>query len=95
MSKNNYITNKAFKTFLIASILTQLVQQLRILADGIIVSNRVGPSALAAINLYTPLETVFYALIMITVSGAGFLAAIEMGKQNYRRVTEMNLCYSS
>ncbi len=88
MSNKNYITNKAFKTFLIASILTQLVQQLRILADGIIVSNKVGPSALAAINLYTPLETVFYALIMIVVSGAGFLAAIEMGKQNYRRVTE-------
>lgn len=88
MIKNNYITNKAFKTFLVASILTQLVQQLRILADGIIVSNKIGPSALAAINLYTPLETVFYALIMIAVSGAGFLAAIEMGKQNYRRVSE-------
>lgn len=56
MIKNNYITNKAFKTFLVASILTQLVQQLRILADGIIVSNKIGPSALAAINLYTPLR---------------------------------------
>ena len=88
MSKNSYIIDKAFKTFLLASILTQLVQQLRILADGIIVSNKVGPSALSAINLYTPFETVFYALIMITVSGAGLLAAIEMGKQNYRRVSE-------
>lgn len=85
---NSYIIDKAFKTFLTASILTGLVQQLRILADGVIVSHIIGPSALAAINLYIPLEELFYALIMMVVSGAGFLAAIELGKQNYRQVSE-------
>lgn len=86
--RNSYIIDKAFKTFLTASILTGLIQQLRILADGIIVSHIIGPTALAAINLYIPLEELYYALIMMVVSGAGFLAAIELGKQNYRRVSE-------
>ncbi len=86
--RNNYIVNKAFKTFLFASILTGVAQQFRVMADGIVVSNMVDPSALSAINLYYPLETLFYAIISMIVSGAGIKAAVETGKQNHHKASE-------
>lgn len=85
---NGYIVNKAFGTFLLASILTGLAKQLRVIADSVIVSNFVDPNALSAINLYYPLDTLFIAIILAIAFGSSIRAAVELGKQNIRMVSE-------
>lgn len=83
MLRNNYIVGRAFRNFLLASILTSIVQQLRVLADGIIVGHLMGPMALSAINLYLPLEETVYGIIMLFTAGAGFLAACRQSQHDH------------
>lgn len=85
---NSYIVSKAFGTFLFASILTGLAKQLRVIADSVIVSNFVDPNALSAINLYYPLETLFIAIVAAIIFGSSIHGAVEIGKQNNKRVSE-------
>lgn len=85
---NSYIVSKAFGTFLFASILTGLAKQLRVIADSVIVGNFVDPNALSAINLYYPLETLFIAIVAAIIFGSSIHAAVEIGKQNYQKVSE-------
>lgn len=85
---NSYIVSKAFGTFLVASIMTGLAKQLRVVADSVIVSNFVDPNALSAINLYYPLETLFVAIVAAVIWGSTIHAAVEVGRQDYRKVSE-------
>ncbi len=85
---NSYIVSKAFGTFLFASILTGLAKELRVIADSVIVGNFVNPNALSAINFYYPLETLFIAIVAAIVFGTSIHAAVEIGKQNYKKVSE-------
>ena len=41
--RNAYLTTKAMKNFLIASVMTMAINQLNTTVDGIIVSHLVGP----------------------------------------------------
>lgn len=88
MANNNYIVGKAFKSFLVAAILTGLAEQLRVFADGIIVSNLIETDALSAVNLSYPLTLFFYALVTTVIAGAGIQGAIEIGRQDHRKVSE-------
>lgn len=83
MQRNNYIVGRAFRNFLLASILTNIVQQLRVLMDGVIVGHLIGPMALSAISLYLPLEEINYALIMLFTVGAGFIAARRQSQRDH------------
>lgn len=83
MQQNNYVVGRAFRHFLLAAILTSIVQQLRIIVDGMMVGHFVGSMALSAINLYLPLEDTLYAIIMLFISGAGFVAAQRQSRHDY------------
>lgn len=87
MQQNNYIVGRAFRHFMLAAILTSVVQQLRIIVDGMMVGHFVGSMALSAINLYLPLEDTLYAIIMLFISGAGFVAAQRQSRQDYEGVS--------
>lgn len=87
MQRNNYIVGRTFRNFLMASILTSIVQQMRVLVDGIIVGHLIGPMALSAINLYLPLEETVYGIIMLFTAGAGFLAACRQSRHDYEGVS--------
>lgn len=87
MQQNNYIVGRAFRHFMLAAILTSIVQQLRIIVDGMMVGHFVGAMALSAINLYLPLEDTVYAVIMLFISGAGFVAAQRQSRHDYEGVS--------
>lgn len=73
------------KNFLLASMLTMLIAQLNIFIDGIIVSHLIGPDALSAINLFTPLNLAITALTTFLGTGATVLAARYIGERNQRK----------
>lgn len=80
--RNSYLISKAMKNFLLASMLTMLIAQLNVFIDGIIVSHLIGPDALSAINLFTPLNLAITALGTFLGTGATVLAARYLGERN-------------
>lgn len=89
--RNAYLISRSFRSFLLASILTGIVSQVCSLTDAVLVSNLVDSKGLSAMNYIMPVNSLMYAIIMILTSGAGILAARELGSQNSRRA--LNIFY--
>ena len=81
--KKDYIIDKTFCSFLAVSILTSIMQQVRTMTDGIVASQFLGPDALSAINLFMPLDSFMYAVMMLFALGASFLSAQDIAKQDF------------
>ena len=52
--RNSYLVSKALKSFMFASILAALAQQVATTTDAIVVSHLIGPDAMSAVNLVMP-----------------------------------------
>jgi len=85
--RNAYLTTKAMKNFLIASILTMAIVQLNTTADGIIVSHLVGPDALSAVTLYLPVNLLVAAIGTLLGTGATIIAAKAIGRRDKEAVS--------
>ena len=83
--RNAYLISKAIRKFLVASILTMAIIQVNVTVDGIIVSHLIGPDAMAAINLYTPVSLLIMSVCTFLGIGATILAARYMGEHNQEK----------
>lgn len=81
-NRNPYIVTKALKTFMWGSILAAVSSQIAITTDAIVVSNLIGPNAISAINLMTPVLTVFSCLMILFGIGASIIAAKAIGRRD-------------
>lgn len=52
--RKDYIVSTSYRTYLTATILTMVIEQLCLIFDGIIMSHLMGPDAMSAINLMGP-----------------------------------------
>lgn len=84
--RNSYLISRALRDFLFASLLTSAASQVAIAIDAIIVSHFVGPNALSAINLSTPIITIIAAFSLLFGTGASMLAAKSIGNQQIEQV---------
>ena len=82
VKRNPYLVKKAMSHFLVATILTMAAGQIGVIIDGIIVSHLVGPDALSAINLYTPISLLVTSFSTFLGIGATILAARAIGERN-------------
>jgi len=87
--RNSYLTTRAMKNFLIASILTMAVQQFNITLNGIIVSHLVGPDALSAINLYQPVSLAVTSFATLFGIGATIIASRAIGRREMDKVDKI------
>ena len=87
--RNSYLTTRAMKNFLIASILTMAVQQFNITLNGIIVSHLVGPDALSAINLYQPVSLAVTSFATLFGIGATIIASRAIGRRDMDKVDKI------
>ena len=78
--RNPYLINKAFRSYLAASVLTVAATQVANIADASIVGNLIGPEGLAAVNLSQPLMQAFYAVSCIYISSSTMLAGMSIGQ---------------
>ena len=85
--RNAYLTTKAMKNFLIASVLTMAINQLNTTVDGIIVSHLIGPDALSAVTLYLPVNLIVTALGTLLGIGATIIAAKAIGRRDKETVS--------
>ena len=80
-SRDSYLISKALNSFMLASVLAALAQRLATMTDAIVVSNLIGPDAISAINVVTPLITLFPAVSILFGTGGSILAAKAIGRR--------------
>lgn len=80
--RNPYLVTRALKTFMWGSILAAVSSQIATTTDAIVVSNLIGPAAISAINLMTPILTVFSCLMILFGIGASIIAAKAIGRRD-------------
>jgi Na+-driven multidrug efflux pump/anti-sigma regulatory factor (Ser/Thr protein kinase) len=80
--RNSYLVSKALKTFMLASVLASLAQRLATMTDAIVVSNLIGPDAISAINVVTPIITLFPTISILFGIGGSIMAAKAIGRRD-------------
>ena len=81
-TRNGYLVSKALRSFMFASVLASLAQRLATMTDAIVVSNLIGPDAISAINIVTPITTLFPTLSILFGIGGSILAAKAIGRRD-------------
>ncbi len=81
-NRNPYLVTQALKHFMWGSILAAVSAQLATTTDAIVVSHLIGPDAISAINLMTPVLTVFSCLMILFGIGASIVAAKAIGRRD-------------
>lgn len=88
-TRNSYLVSKALKTFMFASVLASLAQRLATMTDAIVVSNLIGPDAISAINVVTPIITLFPTISILFGIGGSVLAAKAIGRRDTEEANRM------
>lgn len=87
--RNTYLLSKAQKYFLMASILTMIVQQVAVIADSIVVSHFISADAMSAVTLSMPLNMAIISLVSLLGLGATIVSAKLIGAREYEKVSQM------
>lgn len=82
-SRSSYLVGKAFRGFLLASVLTAAASQVGTLVDGLMLSHFINETAMSAINIASPVMQTLFALCILMGVGGSMLAGVAMG--NHKR----------
>lgn len=86
MQRNSFLSFKAFKSYLVASILATISTTLGVVVDGVIVSRLLGHEGLSAINLSAPLIQLLVTFHLLINVGGAMMAAFAIGKREFGSV---------
>ena len=81
--------SKAFGSFLGAAVLTSLATQICGTTDAIIMSQLIGPNAMSAINLCSPIFSAVLSLIPLLCMGSSMRVALAIGNQKLHEAKEI------
>lgn len=87
--RSSYLVTKAFRGFLLASVLTAAASQVGTLIDGLMLARFINDKAMSAINIISPVNQVFFALSILIGTGGSMLAGMAIG--NHDRVKASRL----
>ena len=76
-----YLVNKAFNSFLLASLLTVAATQVGATIDGMMLSYWVDTQAMNSVNITRPVTQVMFALGMTLGAGSSMLAGVAIGNR--------------
>ncbi|MDE7121029.1 MAG: hypothetical protein K2O42_02590, partial [Oscillospiraceae bacterium] len=94
LKQNEQFLRKAYNKALIPCILSVLSGNINILADGILVGQRLGTNALAAINFSLPVYLVLCIMGSFIVSGTAICASDAIGNnqiENAKKLYHMSI----
>lgn len=80
--RNSYLTNKAFDSFLLASMSTMAAIQLGDTVDGMMLSHFIGEEAMCSVNICRPIVKGIAALCTLLGAGGSMLVGMEIGNHN-------------
>lgn len=80
LTRNSYLINKSFKTYLLTSLLSSVAVTLGVVVDASIVGNILGGEALSAVNLCVPIIQFMNALNALINIGGAMMLALYLGR---------------
>ncbi|WP_301109354.1 MATE family efflux transporter [Sporosarcina sp.] len=80
---------RIFLRYLIPSTVGMLLMAINIVADGIMVGNRLGAEALAGVGIAAPVYTIFFAISLWIGVGAATKYSMAMGAKDVRKAREI------
>lgn len=80
MKRNTFLINKAFRKYLLASILTVAAAQVASIVDASLVGNIIGPEGLAAVIISKPVLQGIYAISTLFVASVTMMTGMALGK---------------
>lgn len=77
-----YLVGKAFRSFLLASVLTAAASQVGALIDGLMLSRFINEEAMSAINVTGPVTQALFAICILIGVGGTMLAGMAIGNHD-------------
>ena len=87
--RNLFVIHHSLRTFLVASVLSAIVNLLNTTIDGIVVSQRVSADAISVVVLVEPVITIVQLFGTMLFSGASLLVASAYGNQQFKLVNRL------
>lgn len=82
LPRNRYLINRAFLSFLCATLLASMASSLAVTVDGVIVGRLLGARPLAALGLVSPVAQIFNALGALVNTGGALLVSLCIGRRH-------------
>lgn len=82
LTRKPFLINKALNKFLMASVFSAVAIQLAVMIDAIIVANFIGPDAMSAINVCTPVVAIIVNVGYMVSMGSTLLMSKAIGENN-------------
>lgn len=87
--RNSYLINKAFDSFLLASISTMATIQIGDTVDGMMLSHFIGEEAMCSVNICRPVVKGIAALCTLLGAGGSMLVGMEIGNHNREKANHI------
>lgn len=88
-ARSSYLVGKAFRGFLLASVLTAAASQVGTLVDGLMLSHFINETAMSAINIASPVMQTLFALCILMGVGGSMLAGVAMGSHQREEASRL------
>lgn len=88
-TRTSYLVGKAFRGFLLASVLTAAASQIGNLVDGLMLSRFINEDAMSAINISSPVTQVLFALCILLGAGGSMLAGMAIGNHDRKEASRI------
>lgn len=79
MKRDSYLVGKAFKSFLLASVLTVSASQMGAFIDGLMLTWFINDKAMSAVNISSPVLQLYFSLCLLLGVGGTLLAGKAIG----------------
>lgn len=89
MKRNSYLVNKAFKSFLFASVMTVAASQMGGVVDGLMVTWFINDAAMSAINISMPVLQLYFSLCLLLGVGGTLLAGKAIGAHDRAKASQI------
>lgn len=88
-SRNSYLIGKAFRSFLIASVLSVAAAQVAVIVDAAVVGRLVSAEALAGVSIIQPLVQALFSLSVLFVVGGTMMTGVAIGNSEREKANSI------
>lgn len=82
MKRDSYLVGKAFKSFLLASVLTVSASQMGAFVDGLMLTWFINDKAMSAVNISSPVLQLYFSLCLLLGVGGTLMAGRSIGNHD-------------
>lgn len=87
--RNMFVIHHSLRSFLVASVLSSIIDLINTTIDGIVVSQSVSADAISVVVLVEPIQTFVQLLGIMLFAGASLFVASAYGNQQFRLVNRL------